>query len=679
MTFTDFRAPSDSKSSTWKRLFGLLLSVTFVLAGPPQAARAFSTAREVTQARSTDREIVTEQGVVQNPLLNAWVDRIAASDWHFAGRKDVPYSIKILDESDVNAFTTGGGFIYINEGALDFVGSDDELAGVIGHETGHNERRHPITQRQRGELLSILFGLAAIFAPVTVGLGSFAEEGMMAHASRTDEYQADQYGIMVMNAAGYDPDAMVSFMRRLGAVGEGEEVDKYLADHPGVPERIKRLASYPELSSVHRSTAKLLRDALHDVQTSRFSIAAAQLQRVLLKEPQSATAWLALGRMQVALGFPSRARQSFEKAALYGDHLVQAAAGSELRALPYTSSITMLPTGAEIAAWRASIVARRAALQHDSESFSAEVTMDRLRLASIEARLNELTNDTEELAGLHDDEKSDTSLPHQLEKFGRSVNATMERASTVLGGVGTLSRGRESGTLNDASEIMQEIAALVADDAPSPATVPRLRAIPAMLSAVAQTQDELHTSVAQTTFALARLNRAVDQFDAFLHAVKAARGEEGDDLDLKSNARLRSVAGLTKTMLDEALETGNAAADAYNRARALGLENRITLLGVDATPAAGEYFRRAVARRCGIAPPSQALIAADHLTPGEVAAATILAAEKQRRADEVVSEATERREPIVTPQNTTHSDALALEIFLGLIYLDYTDELPKAS
>lgn len=658
---------------------GLLLGALVVFSNTALPASALSTAGEISQARSTDREVVTEQGVVENPLLNAWVDRVAAADWRFVGRKDVPYSVKILDESDVNAFTTGGGFIYINEGALDFVASDDELAGVIGHETGHNEHRHPITLRQRGELLSILFGLAAIFAPVTIGLGTFAEEGMMAHASRTDEYQADQYGLMLMSMAGYDPDAMVSFMRRLGAVKGGEEVDKYLADHPGVPERIKRLASYPELSLPHRSSTKLLSDALHDARTSRFAVAKQQLLRVLEKEPHQAAAWLALAQMQVALGFPNRARQAFAKAASYGDHAMQATVANALRSLPYATYVSALPSAKEIAVWRSDIVTRREALQHASESFSSEVSADRLRLASVQARLNELSNETGELSGLHDDPKSDTSLPHQLEKFGRSVNATVERTTTVLSGVGTLTVGRESGMLDDTSEIMQEIAALVGSDAAIPETASRLREIPSMLNAVGAAQGELHTGVTQATLALMQLNRALDQFDAFLHAVKRARASDGDDLDLKSNANLRTAAAQTKAALDRAQATSNLAADAYNRARALALENRITLLGVDASVPAREAFRRALTDRCGTAPPSLGLVSAAHLTPGEVAAATIIAAEKQRSADDIVRVAAEHREPIVTSGSVAQSNALALEIFLGLIYLDYTDELPKAS
>ena len=642
-----------------------------------QSVCALSTANEITQARTTDREIVTAQGVLQNPLLNAWVDRIAASDWRFVGRKDVPYSIKILDEGDVNAFTIGGGFIYINAGALDFVGSDDELAGVIGHETGHNEHRHPITLRQRGEVMNILFGLAAIFVPVTLGAGAFAEEGLMAHASRTDEYQADQYGLMVMTHADYDPDAMLSFMQHLGDATDGEEVDKYLADHPGVPQRIKRLSGYKELNPAHRTTEKLLHDAMHDAQTARYSIAMQQFQRVLKRDPRSAAAELGLGRMQVALGYENRARQSFAGAQALGDAATKQAAASELRAMPLAPPFRPLPSAERIGEWRAAILARRASLQHDSEGLSAEITANRARLDSLQARLTVLTNETADLANLHDDEKSETSLPHELQHLGRSVNATIERASTILSGVGTLTIGRESGLLNEARALMQETAALVSSDTPSPASVSRLRAIPSMLAAIAQTEAELQISVAQTTTSLAELNGGLDRFEQFLHLANTVHLQSGDDIDLKSHPRLRDAYTLTLLLLDQAFESGDTAASAYNRARALELENRITLLGVDATPASFEAFRRAVALRCGIPVPSTDVIAADHLTPGELAAATILAAEKQRSVDAVVKGTLEQGQPIVSAQSTVGTDALALEIFLGLIYLDYTDVLTK--
>src|SRR5580704_7188367 len=115
-------------------------------------------------------------------------------------------------------------------GTLDFVQSDDELAGVIGHETGHIERRHVVQNANKAQLLNILFGIGSLFSPFLYRFGQLIEAGAMAKVQRQDEYQADKYGLMLMTRAGYDPDAMVSFMRHLNAFyGEHNSLlDKYL-------------------------------------------------------------------------------------------------------------------------------------------------------------------------------------------------------------------------------------------------------------------------------------------------------------------------------------------------------------------------------------------------------------------------------------------------------------------
>ena len=77
-----------------------------------------------------------------------------------------------------------GGFVYVNEGLVDFVQSDDELASVIGHETGHIERRHVITTNSKAEILNLLFGIASIFSPIIYEFGGLAEAGLMAKIER---------------------------------------------------------------------------------------------------------------------------------------------------------------------------------------------------------------------------------------------------------------------------------------------------------------------------------------------------------------------------------------------------------------------------------------------------------------------------------------------------------------
>src|SRR6202790_5463689 len=128
-----------------RRFVGFALSLALLCASTPAPVSAgLSTGQEVQLGKETDKQVTDSTNVVSDPLLNAWVDGITAKLWAQVARKDVPYNIKVLDVSDINAFSTLGGYVYVNEGTLDFVQSDDELASIIGHETGHIERRHAV-------------------------------------------------------------------------------------------------------------------------------------------------------------------------------------------------------------------------------------------------------------------------------------------------------------------------------------------------------------------------------------------------------------------------------------------------------------------------------------------------------------------------------------------------------
>src|SRR5664279_5479097 len=227
-----------------RRMLGYTLGLALLFSClPGPAAAGISTGQEVQLGKQTDKQVTDSTNVVSDPLLNAWVNGITAKLWAQVARKDVPYNIKILDVADINAFSTLGGYVYVNEGTLDFVQSDDELAGVLGHETGHIERRHAVTSQNKANLVNVLLSVGSLFSPYLAPLGQLLGAGAVAKISRTDETEADKYGLMLMARAGYDPEAMVSFMQHLGAV-ESEHnglLDKYLADHPGVPNRVAHL------------------------------------------------------------------------------------------------------------------------------------------------------------------------------------------------------------------------------------------------------------------------------------------------------------------------------------------------------------------------------------------------------------------------------------------------------
>ena len=181
-----------------RRILPIAVIISLIGAICPSPALAMSTQTEIEMGRAYDQQIVQSNVVETDPLLNQWVQSVSSKLWAETARRDVPYNIKILKASDINAFSTLGGYIYVNSALLDFVQSDDELAGVVGHETGHIERRHVLTTQTKASILNILFGIASLFSPFIYNFGNLLEAGAISKIQRTDELQADQYGLLLM-------------------------------------------------------------------------------------------------------------------------------------------------------------------------------------------------------------------------------------------------------------------------------------------------------------------------------------------------------------------------------------------------------------------------------------------------------------------------------------------------
>ena len=159
--------------------------------------------------------------------LNAMARKLGAA----SKRPDVPYVVKVVEDKDINAFTLPGGKIYMYRGLLDFASSDDEIAGVLAHEIGHNTRLHAL----RGAKLNKKFGwvnLLAIAGMIAGGGGGRdrGNAGNVANLSAFSQYllvgimngygvgfekEADEVAIPMMVNSGYNPSAMVTFMERL--------------------------------------------------------------------------------------------------------------------------------------------------------------------------------------------------------------------------------------------------------------------------------------------------------------------------------------------------------------------------------------------------------------------------------------------------------------------------------
>lgn len=206
-------------------------------------------------------------GEFGSPKLRKYVNSIGQLLAQTVERKRFKYTFTVLNSEIVNAFALPGGYIYISRGLLALASSEAELAGVLAHELGHINALHHSRRDGQGLLANILMAGVGIASgknstkrSQALDLTRYITSGTLSAYSREHELEADRLALRYMARAGYDPKAMVSFLRkmrswsRLQARSLGQSPDKvddfnYLATHPAPADRI-RLAG--ELTIKHR-------------------------------------------------------------------------------------------------------------------------------------------------------------------------------------------------------------------------------------------------------------------------------------------------------------------------------------------------------------------------------------------------------------------------------------------
>lgn len=195
-------------------------------------------------------EIIKEYGgAYNNPSIQAYVNEIGQKMAKFSERQDTAYRFTVLDSPVVNAFALPGGYIYVTRGLLAVANNEAELAGVLGHEIGHVAARHQASRYSQGVLtqlgatvLSAAIGMPA--ASQAIGVGG---QLYMSSYSRGQESESDQLGIRYLSKAGYDVNAMASFLHNMEVYnstlaqveGKPKAQYSYFSTHPATGGRIQ--------------------------------------------------------------------------------------------------------------------------------------------------------------------------------------------------------------------------------------------------------------------------------------------------------------------------------------------------------------------------------------------------------------------------------------------------------
>jgi predicted Zn-dependent protease len=216
-----------------------------------------STEDEKRAGAEAARQVEQELGLVDNPALEQYVAQLGERLGARSPRTDVSYRFQIADMAETNAFALPGGYIYVSRGLLALANTEDELANVLAHEIGHVAARHHARQQARATGVGVLSALGTIAAAILGGpqvaqvvgqLGQVVGAGVIASYSREQEHEADEIGQALAARAGWNPEAMATFLKALEREAEvrsggRKRSPSFLDSHPSTPERVARASA----------------------------------------------------------------------------------------------------------------------------------------------------------------------------------------------------------------------------------------------------------------------------------------------------------------------------------------------------------------------------------------------------------------------------------------------------
>jgi len=236
----------------------------------------YSLEKEIALGKQLAQEVERQAKIIDDPIIAEYVNRVGQNLVRNSDAK-VPFTIKVLDSEEVNAFALPGGFFFVNSGLILKADNEAELAGVMAHEIAHVAARHGTRQATRGEIAQIAMIAASIAIPygwtgyaVRQGAGLAIPMGFLSF-SRAFESEADKLGLEYMYKTGYDPVAFVDFFEKIQSLEKKKPgtMSKVFSTHPMTDDRIK--AAQKNIATILKAKPEYV------VNTSEFNDVKARL------------------------------------------------------------------------------------------------------------------------------------------------------------------------------------------------------------------------------------------------------------------------------------------------------------------------------------------------------------------------------------------------------------------
>jgi len=203
----------------------------------------YSLEKEIGLGKQLAQEVERQAKIIDDPVIAEYVNRVGQNLVRNSDAK-VPFTIKVIDTEDVNAFALPGGFFFVNSGLILKADTEAELAGVMAHEIAHVAARHGTRQATRGTIAQ-LSTIPLIFLGGWTGYGIRQAASVLVPVgflqfSREFEGEADMLGLQYMYKTGYDPGAFVDFFEKIESLEKKKPgtMSKVFSTHPPTDARI---------------------------------------------------------------------------------------------------------------------------------------------------------------------------------------------------------------------------------------------------------------------------------------------------------------------------------------------------------------------------------------------------------------------------------------------------------